>query len=427
MPKWHKKSQGGQNMKTGRMLLLLMVLVLIAGCGKKQPDETTPIENTQTAEATEATAPELVYGTAQVNGVPAVLATMSRGNTVDVVGAFDEKHYAVKLDAGFGLVEKNLVRLEGEPEFEPWTGYAYQNAQVYNNYRLSGAPVKKLTADAPVQILEDLGWCYLVEQDGAVGYMKHESLAKKPAGNRDNSGTSSSEKSRDGSVGQDGGEISLQVSGGVTLLSTLVPQEGTVSGKGYILADETHIVLGYFDRGDQIPLIRQSEAEETLTVYLDGLYAEVSGNYVRTEGEDEYASWAGRSRSIATVYSDMWMLGSPCDRVNANTAVTVLYELEDCYLVEVNGMMGYMAKDDILPAETEKTGETTPVETKPEKTDKPTTPVKPTKPAEPEETTAPTEESKPTEPAKPEETEKPTVPQDNNTGNADPEWTPPIL
>lgn len=454
------------------LLFCALLVLLLPACRKKAPAETQPVETLQ-----ESTVEmEVEYVTAQVNGIPAVLATRSRGDAVDVVGTFDEKHYVVKLDVGYGLVEKNLVRREGETDYEPWTGYAYRNAAVYDNYRLWGDPVRKLGSDAEVKVLDDLGWCVLVDLEGETGYMKQESLAKKAG----NSGASDSgSNSNGGASGQDGGEISMQFSGKITLLSTIAPQEGTVSGKAKILADQTQIVLGYFDRGDRIPVLKQSAKDETLTVYLDGLYAEVSGVYVLAEGEKAYPSWEGQSTQILSVYSDYWMQGSPIDRLNANTTVMILYELENSYLVEVNGVTGYVAKEAVVPVEEESPEETEPAQTQPEKTDKPTKPdtpaatvpkqdndtTAPTKPKEPKptettepteesgsaETTEPTEESNPTEATEPEEepTEptKPTEPTEpaappteatkpseeekpgggTNSGNTSPEWTPPIL
>ncbi len=410
-----------------KRILLLLLLLLLSGCKKKPPEETLPTETSPASEATESAAPEVEYATAQVNGIPAVLETLSRGDSVDVVQSYDEKHVVVKLDTGYGLVEKNLIRMDTAPAFAAWTGYAYQGAALYDNYRLAGEPVRKLAANGEVQVLEDLGWCYLVEQDGSAGYMKQETLARKPLDTK--AGTSG--KDDNAPVGEDGGVISMGFAGKVTLLSAIIPQEGTISGKAMVLADETQVILGYFDRGDQIPVVKQENKDGKLTVYLNGIYAEVDLAYVQTAEGESFASWIGQTQQIASVYEDYWMLGSPSDRLNAYTAVTVLYELENCYLVEVDGRTGYMKKTEVTPMKADTPEETRPAATEqtlpkqnPEETkpteSKPTEPV-PTesKPAEPEPT-----ESAPTEP-KPAEAEpmepKPTAPK------LDPEWTPPVL
>ena len=399
-------------MKNRTFLLLVMVLMLLSGC-KKQPEATGPVETT--GAATEETTPQVEYATAEADGVPMVLAVLSRGDTVDVAGAFDENHYIVKLETGYGLVEKNLLRLEGETPFAAWTGYAYQNARVYDNYRLAGEPVKTLEADTQVEVLEDLGWCCLVECDGAAGYMKPETIAKNPGtGWKKDAPASGGEG---GAEGQDGGEISL--------LSTLAPQEGAVSGKATVLADKTQAVLGYFDRGDQIPVLKQSEKEGYLTVYLDGLYACVAEDYVQTPGEKAYEAWDGRTEGIVSLYEDFWMLGSPSGRLNGNVAVRVLFELESCYLVEAEGMTGYMAKADVAEAPEE----TAPAATKPTEPAKtPTEATEAARATEATEAAEPTE--KPTEPAEtiaPAETTAPTEAPVETTSPTSPEWTPPVL
>lgn len=464
--------------------ILLLAALLMTACSKKTPAETLPVET----EPTEATTPAPEYATAQTNGIPAVLETLGRGDSVDIVKSFDEAHYIVKREVGYGLVEKNLVRMEAEPAYEAWTGYAYQNAKVYGNYRLAGEPVRSLDVNTSVQVLDDLGWCCLVEVDGMAGYMKQATIAKsalnttKPdSGKKTPSNTPGS-----GEVGQDGGEISLESGGKITLLSTLAPQEGAVNGKAVILADETQVVLGYFDKGDKIPVVEKNEKDGSLTICLDGIYARIPGDQVQTAEEEPYAAWEGETEQIISVYADRWMLSTPIDRLNAGTVVKVLFELDNCYLVEVNGITGYVAKGEVIPAEpeeteatesTEATEATVPAETKPKKdttatepTDleetepaettkpaeatkpsesteptspteatKPTEPTESTKPSEPAETTKPTEPpetTKPTEPTEPtrpaetteptEETTEPTEPSVPET-TAPPEWTPPIL
>lgn len=408
-----------------RILLLLAVLLLLSGC-KKQPVE--PTDTAPTA-ATEEALPQVEYATAEAAGIPVILDALSRGDSVDVAGTYDTDHYVVKLDTGYGLVEKNLLRLEGKTPYTAWTGYAYWNAKVYDNYRLAGEPVTILEANSPVEVQEDLGWCILVEQDGTAGYMRKETVAKHPVAvdKKDNS------DGENGTAGEDGGEISL--------LSTLVPQEGAVTGKATVLADETMVILGYFDRGDKIPVVQQSEKDGYWMVCLDGLYAAVADEYICPAGEAAYSAWEGRTNEIVPVYEDFWMLGSPSGMLDGNAAVQVLYELEHCYLVKAGKLTGYMAKNDVMATELEATQETEPPATQPPKETEPaattpsqdadqeeeTKPTEGTRPTEPTPTTEPTEPSKPTEPTAPatepteptEETEAPTVPAQ--------EWTPPVL
>ena len=340
-------------MKKTVVMLLTLVLLLCAGCAEKEP---APAETVPETSAPEATVPETMEATipvpdvadaiAQVNGVPAVLATLSRGDTVDVVDSYDEKHVVVKTEQGYGLVEKNLIRMTSEPAYEAWTGYAGNKSELYDNFRLTGEPVKTLQSNAQVEVLDDLGYCYLVRDEDTTGYIALEKVSK----TRQYGGSSGGGGGGSGS-GADGGDIHLQKQGGVALLALMTPQEGTVSGQAAVLADGTEIVLGYFDRNDTIPVVVEAGFAEVpdgfCAVYLDGLYAFVPENLIYMEGDEAYAQWDGFSKHNAIVYDNCWLLGTASDKLQSNTSVHVLYELDHCYFVEVEGQNGFIAKEDI--------------------------------------------------------------------------------
>ena len=343
-------------MKKVCLILLAMMVLLASGCGKEAPAETTvpattvpettvpeTTAETTVPETTEATipVPDVVEAIAQVDGVPAVLKTLSRGDTVDVVDSFDETHYVVKLESGYGLVEKTLVRLSGELEYEAWQGYARYMAGLYDNARLTGEPLKQLTTNAPLEVLDEIGWGYVVRYEGSIAYIAANYVSQYPI--RGGGG---------GGGGADGGDISLK-HGAVHFLSVMTPQEGTVSGQATVLADGTEVLLGWFDRDDRIPVVTEpgfaEEKDGFHTVYLDGLYAWVPESLARMDGEEAYAEWTGYSRFNAVVYDDLWLLGEPSDKLNVNAEVTVLFELETGYYVTVNGAAGFMAKDMVSP------------------------------------------------------------------------------
>lgn len=330
------------------LLILLAVALLCAGCGQETPEtvpatvpETTAApETTAPPETTEATipVPELTYVTAKTDKVAAVLKTLSRGETVDVVGEYDEDHFVIKTEQGYGLVEKELLRMGTEAAFETRTGYARYNAEFHTNFRLSGEPAQKLRTNTKVTILDDLGWCWLVELDGVTGYISTESVSNSPIKGSGGGGSSSA----------DGGDISLSVPGIVPLFS-LVPQEGEVTGQATVLADGTEVVLGWFDRGDEIPVVAEegfAESREGFhTVYLEDLYAYVEQSLTRAEGEAEYEAWDGYAKYKAALYDNRWTVGEEVQSLKTNTVVHILEELEDSYLVEVDGATGYIPKD----------------------------------------------------------------------------------
>lgn len=334
-------------MKKYIIVLLALVFVLCAGCSNQDPVQTdapsaaptTPAVPTAptvppTTAATEPQ-PELSMGSALVEETPAVLDTLMRDDVVDVVGEYDEDHYVIKTDIGYGLVKKTLLRMEGEEAYQAWTGYAYYNAEVYDNLYLTGEPNQKLKQNTKVEVLEDLGFCYVIRLDGTLAFMNKTRLAKWPISS--------------GGGSADGGDISLQFQGGMVALAA-IEQTGDVTGQAVVLADGAEIVLGYFNRGEEIPMVAAEGFAENrdgyITVYLGGMYAYVPQMLVKTEDMPAYEAWDGYSRWNSTVYENFYLLGDPViSKLNANVKVHVIVELETCYLVEVNGTTGYMAKD----------------------------------------------------------------------------------
>lgn len=341
-------------MKTYLIVIVSIVLLLCAGCGQQEPVQQTeaptaaPVQQTEapTVAPTEETVPpttaetvpvpELTMGTALADETPALLDILMRGDTVDVVGEYDEGHYVIETDLGYGLVQKELLRLEGDAAYEVWTGYAKRNAKVYGNYRFLGEPVQKLKQNTKVEVLDDLGYCCVVRVDDAVRYMDLDDLSKKKISSDD--------------TGADGGDISLQNQGSVWLLAA-IEQAGTVTGQAVVLADGTEVILGYFNRGEEIPIVAEAGFAENwegyVTVYLNGLYAYVPQMLVLPEGAAAYAAWDGYSKKSSKVYDNFYLLGDHIDKLSTNTKIHVLAEIYGCYLVEVDGIPCYMKQDSV--------------------------------------------------------------------------------
>lgn len=333
-------------MKKYIVLLLALALVLCAGCGKQEPVQTEAPATiaTEPVETTEATVPptteetipvpELSMGSALVDDTPAILGTLMQDDVVDVVGEYDEDHYVIKTELGYGLVKKGFLQPENEAPYETWTGYSHWDAKVYDNFYLTGEPILTLYTNAKAEVLADLGYCYMIRTGETEGFISKSQLATRPFSGGGGGGG-----------GADGGDISLRFQGGIIPL-VAIEQKGDVTGQALVLADGTEVVLGYFDRGDEIPMVAEDGFAETregyVTVYLDGLYAYVPQELVAEAGAEAYAEWDGYSFWNAVVYDNRHLLGDPVIYLQTNTAVHVIAELEDCYLVEVNGVTGYM-------------------------------------------------------------------------------------
>ena len=346
-------------MKRITLVLLCLVLLLTAGCAKQEPVATTEATTQPTTAPTETTAPpteplpQTEEATILADHVPAILSILSRGDTVDVVGKYDEEHYVIKMEQGYGLVEKNLLTMPDDESYEAWTGYSRWNRNVYDNYRLSGTPIQVLKTNTKIEVLDDLGGCCVVKVEDVTGFMKQEDISKGPirqqsssGGDSGSGGGSGGGGSSGGGGGQDGGDISLCFDGGIVLLSAIT-QEGSVTGQATVRADGTEVVLGYFDQEETAQVVVESgfaeDWEGYATVMMDDLYAHVPETLIQRKGEEAYAQWDGFAKYNTMFYDNFYLQGEG-KRLNTNTAIHVVADLDTCYLVTVDESFGYVSK-----------------------------------------------------------------------------------
>ena len=344
-------------MKKMMTILLAVLLLLTAGCVPQQqevteptvPETTVPVteEPTEapteepTEEPTEAPTepiPDCINAVVQVDNAPAILTLLNRGDTVDVVGEYDDDHYVVKTESGYGLIEKQLLRMSGEEANVVWTGYTYGGAPIYSNYQLTGDATQSLNLNTQVEILDELKYCYVVKYGETVGFMAKGQVSRNKIQYSGGGGSA------------DGGDISLGF-GGIVTLST-VEQSGDVTGTAEVLADGTQVILGYFDREELAPVVAEEgfapEWDGYYTLYLNGLYAYLPQNLALLEGEAPYEQWSGYTGYSGAVYESYLLLGDS-KNVNLNTSVTVLWDGGEFYVVSINDAIGYMAKDKVSP------------------------------------------------------------------------------
>ena len=344
-------------MKKFTIFLLIIALLFTVGCGAQQstelsatpspeiPEETPAPTPTPEPTPTPTPVPTCADALVKVDHSPAILMLLNRGDIVDVVGEFDEDHYAIKTEFGYGLVEKQLLRMSEETAYEVWQGYTKANTAFYDNYQLLGTPVSTLNLNTQCEILDELDCCYVAKVGEDIGFIQKEQVSKTyivysygGGGGGGNGGG--------GGVGADGGDISLSF-GGINLLS-LVIQSGDITGTAEVLADGTQVVLAYFDRDEIVPVVVEEgfapEWEGYYTLYFDGLYAYMPMNFALLDGAEEYAQWNGFAKYNSRVYDNRLLQGDG-KLLYINTDVTVLWDLNGIYVVSVNGEIGYMSAD----------------------------------------------------------------------------------
>lgn len=113
-------------------------------------------------------------GTVRCNGTEAYLFVFDRGDRVFVTG-HEDAYCTVLLDGAEGRLPARLVCMDGEADYEPWTGYAVDGAQLYGDWRLC-VPAAALDRNTEVRVLDDLGGCYLAEAGGRSGWISADEV-----------------------------------------------------------------------------------------------------------------------------------------------------------------------------------------------------------------------------------------------------------
>lgn len=122
-------------------------------------------------------------GTVLANEAEVILGWFDRNDTVEIVneeGFIDEKEgwYGIYREGLCGYARQNLIRKDTEEAYVQWNGFAKYQAQLFDNYYLYGEPVSKLASNAEVQILDDLGNCYLATSGSHTGYIAKEMVSE---------------------------------------------------------------------------------------------------------------------------------------------------------------------------------------------------------------------------------------------------------
>ena len=351
------------------LILAAALLLSLAACGKKESEPATAVTEPVTAppETTEATIPaptepEWESAVSRAAYGEVLHSILEKGKEINVLGEFKD-YYVIEGDVVDLLVEQRFVRMDSEEAFAEWTGYARWNTQVYDNPYMRGETVTKLTTNKKVEVLEGKGdWLY-IRWDDQEGYTNVANISKY----RYTSGSSDSGDGGGGSGGSSGGGGGGPVDGTGFDFGALSAWDGdwqvTLLGKYYgpemeksadaedpfapgmarVIAHDIEAYITLVLRGDEVKVTGQTE--ETITLWLgDEFYGELPRWIVRMEGDAEYEPWTGYARWNGILYEE-YQMRNELKKPGTNTAVTVLDELPDCYVVEYDGQIGYMKLD----------------------------------------------------------------------------------
>lgn len=336
---------------------MAILLALTLGCSLALP-----------ASAESAKGPKLETGVIQADGIPAILWFLSQGEQVEVTEEVDEKTSLVETEYGTGTMETQLLRFPGEPEYEPWIGYARYNASLYDSYELCGKPVKQLQTNTKVRVLDELEDCYVVslqledpetdentpeetteptteengeEEKTPVYFAEKDKIGKNPV--QPSSGGESSGSSGGGYSGpQDGGDISMAYYG-LSLLSDVTfedEEEKEKTGPALVRVDGAKLILLYFQMGDTVQIVAEEgfapEVEGYVTILIDETYAYVPENWILREGEEPFESWDGYAGYDCKLFDNYLLRGKAIKQLPVNTKLTVLWDDGVVALVRLN-------------------------------------------------------------------------------------------
>ena len=344
------------------LTLTVLILLTFASCGKKA-EETTPTVPatteapvpTETIEPTipAPTEPEWEAGFVRAGYGEAVYRTFAAGEKLKVIGQF-KNYYVVEQEDVDLLVHKDMLRMEGEEAFESWNGYSKSGTEVFDNPYFRGEATATLNKNTQVIVLESNGgWAY-IEWDGGKGYVKADMLSKwrisgGSGGDTGNSGSSGG-GNNDGTDVPIGSLTSAEESfqPQIVLLGAYYGPEMEADfegGMATVLADKTEGYICLLVRGDEVKVTAFDE--NTATIWLgEEQYAEVPRWLLKLEGDEQYESWTGYSRWNGIIYEE-YQMDTEKAKLSTNKQVTVLDEVNGCYVVEYEGEIGYMEPEKV--------------------------------------------------------------------------------
>ena len=113
--------------------------------------------------------------------------------------------------------------------------------------------------------------------------------------------------------------------------------EGTIQG--------VHIpaILSFPQRGDIVQVTGYPD-EATATVTVGDAQGSLAKVLLRFDSEESYEAWQAYAKYNTQVFAGYTLVGEPLATLKTNTQMTVLDDLGECYLVQIEDLTGYIAK-----------------------------------------------------------------------------------
>lgn len=112
---------------------------------------------------------------------------------------------------------------------------------------------------------------------------------------------------------------------------------------GTIQGDNIPAILCLLKKGDLLEVTGYAD-ETHATVTVGDAVGTVEKDLLRFAGDAPYESWTAYARWGTALYGSYKLTGEPSETLKTNTELTILDELENCYLVQTGEDTGYIAK-----------------------------------------------------------------------------------
>ena len=112
---------------------------------------------------------------------------------------------------------------------------------------------------------------------------------------------------------------------------------------GTIQGDNIPAILCLLKKGDLVEVTGYAE-DGSAIVKIGDAAGTVEKALLRFAGEEAYESWTAYARWGTALYGSYKLTGEPSETLKTNTELTILDELENCYLVQVGENTGYIAQ-----------------------------------------------------------------------------------
>ena len=112
---------------------------------------------------------------------------------------------------------------------------------------------------------------------------------------------------------------------------------------GTIQGDKIPAILCQLKKGDLVEVTGYAEDGSAIVAIGDAA-GTVEKELLRFAGDESYESWTAYARYNTALYGSYKMTGAAEKKLKTNTELTILDELESCYLVQAGEDTGYIAK-----------------------------------------------------------------------------------